>query len=145
MNATTNAIPTIVPDVHRFMETGIVPTGDYLVDCVEVAAESLRGIGCLDVEPEPSMGTVVTCEDGDETVLVGVMPVVPDAYDEFTLDELDRLIDEPIIAMLATMSIQHALGTTPLPMNLRADVLSVCIDPGRGRARVHHVKAVWHS
>ncbi len=140
MSTTTATAPTIPTTEHTLMGATISRSGDYATDCLEAAAEAIRGIGCTDVEPEPSMGAAVCAEDGDDTVLAGVVVVGPDQY-EFTLDEPDGMVCGEMGAELAALSTICALATDPPPLSLRADVMSVCLDTASGRA--HHVRDVW--
>lgn len=145
MSTTPTTITTATPDMHTFMGAMLAPTGDYALDCMDMAAQALSGAGFENAKARPEFSAIVTCEDGDDTVACGVIVLDPDAY-ETTIGDVEGLVCREMVAELAGVSLLLALDTYGnLPMSLRADVISVCLDAGNARARVHHVRNVWHS
>jgi hypothetical protein len=88
---------------------------------------------------------VLACREGDLPVTVAVLAVPVDGF-EMTLDDLQSLIDEDVVAQGAALCVGRALASEgPLPSHLRFDVVSVCVNLEAGRVRVHHVRGAWQS
>ena len=125
-------------------ETGTTVTGDYARDCMEVAAEPLAHVGFTHVDATP-WEDVLSCMEGDLSVTVCVLPVPPEGF-ELTLDDVQGMCDDEVAARGAAMCVCSALmADVPLPEHVRFDVMSVCLNLGAGRVRVHHVRGVWQG
>ena len=142
MSQTTTTTPTAA--IAERWEATTPVTGDYARDCAELAREALSHVGFSHFEETP-FEDVLACREGDLPVTVAVLPVPVEGFG-MTLDDLQSLIDEDVVAHGAALCVGRALASDgPLPSHLRFDVVSVCADPGAGRVRVHHVRGAWRS
>lgn len=142
MNETVTIIPTGA--VHELWEATTAVTGDYARDCAELAREALSHVGFTQFEETP-YADVLACREGDLPVTVAVLAVPVEGFG-MTLDDLQSLIDDDVVAHGAALCIGRALlSGDELPSHLRFDVVSVCANPEAGRVRVHHVRGAWQS
>lgn len=94
---------------------------------------------------ETPYSDVLACREGDLLVTVAVLPVPAEGFG-MTLDDLQLLIDDDVVAHGAALCIGRALlSRADLPSHLRFDVVSVCANPEARRVRVHHVRGAWQS
>jgi hypothetical protein len=142
MSQTATITPTV--PVRELWEVTAPVTGDYVRDCAELAREALSHVGFSCFEETP-FEDVLACREGDLPVTVAVLPVPAEGF-EMTLDDLQSLIDEDVVAHGAALCVGRALASDgPLPSHLRFDVVSVCVNLDAGRVRVHHVRGAWQS
>lgn len=142
MSTSTATAPTAA--IHERWETGTAVTGDYARDCMAVAAETLEHVGFTHVDATP-WDDVLSCMEGDLPVTVCVLPVPTEGWD-LTLDDVQGMCDEKVAAHGAAMCVCSAfMADAPLPEHVRFDVMSVCLNLGAGRVRVHHVRGVWQG
>ena len=142
MSTTATIQPTAA--VRERWETGATVTGDYLRDCVAVAAETLSHVGFTHVDTTPWEG-VLSCMEGDLPVTVRVLPVPTERFG-ITLGDVESVIDDELTAQGAAMCVCSAImADVPLPEHVRFDVMSVCMNLDAGRVRVHHVRGVWQG
>ncbi|MBQ9007100.1 MAG: hypothetical protein IJ092_12140 [Atopobiaceae bacterium] len=84
-------------------------------------------------------------KEGDLPVTVAVLPVPVEGF-EMTLADLQSHIDGDVVAHGAALCVGRALASDgPMPVRLRFDVVSVCVNLDAGRVRVHHVRGAWQS
>jgi hypothetical protein len=142
MSQTATIVPTAA--IAERWEATTPVTGDYVRDCAELAREALSHVGFSRFEETP-FEDVLACREGDLPVTVAVLPVPVEGF-EMTLDDLQSLIDEDVVAHGAALCVGRALASDgPLPERLRFDVVSVCVNLDAGRVRVHHVRGAWQS
>ena len=129
MSQTATIVPTAA--IAERWEATTPVTGDYARDCAELAREALSHVGFTRFEETPFEDVV--------------LPVPVEGF-EMTLDDLQSLIDEDVVAHGAALCVGRALASDgPLPERLRFDVVSVCVNLDAGRVRVHHVRGAWQS
>ena len=142
MSQTATITPTV--PVHELWEATAPVTRDYARDCAELAREALSYVGFTRFEETP-FEDVLACREGDLPVTVAVLPIRVEGF-EMTLDDLQSLIDEDVVAHGAAFCVGRALASEgPLPERLRFDVVSVCVNLNAGRVRVHHMRGAWQS
>ncbi len=142
MSTSTTAAPTAA--IRERWESESLVTGDYARDCMAVAAETLEHVGFSHVDATP-WEDVLSCMEGDLPVTVCVLPVPTEGW-ELTLDDVQGMCDCAVPALSAAMCVCSAvMADVPLPEHARFDVMSVCLNLGAGRMRVHHVRRVWQG
>lgn len=94
MSQTATIVPTAA--IHERWEATTPVTGDYARDCAELAREALSHVGFSGFEETP-YEDVLACREGDLPVTVAVLPVPVEGF-EMTLDDLQSLIDEDVVA-----------------------------------------------
>lgn len=142
MSTSTTAAPTAA--IRERWESESLVTGDYARDCMAVAAETLEHVGFSHVDATP-WEDVLSCMEGDLPVTVCVLPVPTEGW-ELTLDDVQGMCDGEVAARGAAMCVCSAvMADAPLPEHARFDVMSVCLNLGAGRMRVHHVRGVWQG
>ena len=126
MSQTATIVPTAA--IFERWEATTPVTGDYARDCAELAREALSHVGFTRFEETP-FEDVLACREGDlpVTVTVAVLPVPVESF-EMTLDDLQSLIDDDVVAHGAALCVGRALTSDgPLPERLRFDVVSVYV------------------
>ena len=129
MSQTATITPTV--PVHERWEATTPVTGDYARDCAELAREALSHVGFTRFEETPFEDVLACCE-GDLPVTVAVLPVPVEGF-EMTLDDLQSLIDEDVVAHGAALCVGRALASDgPLPERLQPR-RRACARPPRAR------------
>ena len=142
MRQTAPIVPTAA--IAERWEATTPVTGDYARACAELAREALSHDGFPGIAKTPFEDVLACCE-GDLPVTVAVLPVPVEGF-EMTLDDLQSLIDEDVVAHGAALCVGRALAAEePLPERLRFDVVSVCANLDAGRVRIHHVRGAWQA